>query len=207
MTIFLGPLIYPIFTYYPSIIIAPPTLDTAVFLETPRLLLRSWKQSDHEPFIRMNQDPQVRKYFPGLLTREESLTHISSIGKNMHAHGYGLFAAELKATGDFIGFIGLSHPGFESYFTPCVEIGWRLAPEFWGQGLATEGASACLQEGFQRRGLEDIYSFTSIHNLPSEKVMIRIGMTRQGTFPHPLLDADHWLSEHVLYKIQKIIST
>ncbi|HVW61078.1 MAG TPA: GNAT family N-acetyltransferase [Puia sp.] len=192
-------------------------MTAAAHIQTDRLLLRSWKTSDHEPFIRMNQDPRVRKYFPGLLTREESLAHITVIDKNIRQDGYGLFAAELKATGEFIGFIGFSQPGFDLPIepvrhpgptahhrtTPCVEIGWRLAAPFWGQGLATEGATACLETAFQKWGMTDIYSFTSIYNQPSENVMIRIGMTRQGTFAHPSLPADSWLSEHVLYKITK----
>jgi RimJ/RimL family protein N-acetyltransferase len=194
-------------------------------------LLRSWRKSDHEAFIRMNQDLLVRKYFPGLLSREESLAHIATISKRIADNGYGLFAAELKATGEFIGFIGITRPGFESHnepevrrpkahhkifpenglhssearfphiSTPCTEIGWRLDTPFWKQGLATEGAKACLDTAFQKWGLEEIYSWTSVHNLPSEKVMLRIGMTRQGTFFHPSIPADNWLCEHVLYKI------
>jgi len=178
-------------------------LTTTTYIQTDRLLLRSWQPSDHEPFIQMNQDQQVRMYFPNLLRREESLSHIAVIGDNIRKYGYGLFAAELKATGDFIGFIGFSHPVFTSYFTPCIEIGWRLAAPFWGQGLATEGATACLEAGFQKWDMMDIYSFTSIHNLPSEKVMIRIGMVRQGTFLHPAIPAGNWLCEHVLYKVSK----
>lgn len=166
----------------------------------------------------MNQDPRVRKYFPGLLSREESLAHIAVIGNDIRKNGYGLFAAELKATCDFIGFIGFSHPGFDCPIepevrrpepkanhqtTPFVEIGWRLAAPFWGQGLATEGATACLEAAFQEWDMTDIYSFTSIHNQPSINVMLRIGMTRQGTFAHPSLPAASWLCEHVLYKISK----
>lgn len=178
-------------------------MTATIFIQTDRLLLRSWQPSDHEPYIQMNQDQKVRMYFPGLLRREESLAHIAVINDNIYKYGYGLFAAELKATGEFIGFIGFSHPAFTSYFTPCVEIGWRLAARFWGQGLATEGATACLEAGFQKWDMTDIYSFTSIHNLPSEKVMIRIGMTRQGTFSHPAIPAGNWLCEHVLYKTSK----
>lgn len=196
-----------------------PTL-TATFIETDRLLLRSWRKADHETFIRMNQDPLVRKYFPALLSREESLAHIATIGKHIDGNGYGLFAAELKATGDFIGFIGFSQPGFTTpdITAPCIEIGWRLDTPFWGQGLATEGAKACLDTAFQKWGMEEVYSWTAVHNLPSEKVMRRIGMTRQGTFAHPSIPADNWLCEHVLYRIanpnttqnqhhQKIVST
>jgi len=162
----------------------------------------------------MNLDPAVRKYFPNLLTREESKAHITTIEKNIARQGYGLFAAEWKETQAFIGFIGFSVPSFESpepqeaarqkdnhkLPTPCIEIGWRISAHYWGRGLATEGAQACLQAGFDRWNMDEIYSFTSIHNHPSEKVMIRIGMVRQGTFAHPNLPADHWLSEHVLYK-------
>jgi RimJ/RimL family protein N-acetyltransferase len=175
----------------------------ATFIETDRLWLRSWKTADHDSYVQMNQDPQVRKYFPGLLSREESLAHIAVIGKNIRERGYGLFAAELRSTGDFIGFIGFSHPGFHSHFTPCVEIGWRLAMPFWGQGLATEAATACLHAGFDRFGLNKVYSWTSVHNHPSEKVMQRIGMSRQDNFFHPLISSDNWLCEHVLYKISK----
>jgi len=162
----------------------------------------------------MNRDPAVRKYFPTLLTREESRAHIVTIEKSLDRQGYGLFAAEWKETGAFIGFIGFSHPAFESLEpppapgrspnhlppTPCIEIGWRISSHYWGRGLATEGAAACLQAGFDRWNMSEVYSFTSIHNHPSEKVMIRIGMVRQGTFIHPVLPAGHWLSEHVLYK-------
>jgi RimJ/RimL family protein N-acetyltransferase len=160
----------------------------------------------------MNMDPAVRKYFPGLLTRDESKAHIVTIEKNIEQQGYGLFAAEWKETGAFLGFIGFSQPGFtpspegpftpgiEDGFTPVIEIGWRISSHYWGRGLATEGALACLHAGFHRWGMDEIYSFTSIHNHRSEKLMIRVGMTRQGNFPHPSLPPDHWLSEHVLYK-------
>jgi RimJ/RimL family protein N-acetyltransferase len=161
----------------------------------------------------MNMDPAVRKYFPGLLSREESRAHITTIERNIQQQGYGLFAAEWKETGAFIGFIGFSHPGFQipamqqaahpepkERTTPFVEIGWRLSSHYWGKGLATEGAKACLQKGFLQWNMKEIYSFTSIHNRPSENVMIRIGMIRQGTFPHPSIPAGSWLNEHVLYK-------
>jgi len=153
----------------------------------------------------MNMDPAVRKYFPNLLTREESKAHITTIEKNIARQGYGLFAAEWKETEAFIGFIGFSHPDFQitappHIITPRIEIGWRISSHYWGRRLATEGAQACLEAGFRRWNMDEVYSFTSIHNQPSINVMIRIGMVRQGTFAHPNLPAGHWLSEHVLYK-------
>lgn len=119
----------------------------------------------------------------------------------MEQYGYGFFAVERKDNGEFIGFTGLTHPGFEAEFTPCVEIGWRLSKQNWGQGFATEAAMACLKFGFQELGLNEIYSFTSVHNLRSEQVMKKIGMIKEGYFEHPLMDDGHFLKQHVLYKI------
>jgi [ribosomal protein S5]-alanine N-acetyltransferase len=175
-------------------------MEPTVFLQTERLRLRSWTEPDYEPYFRMNANPRVRKYFPKLLSREESLEEISRIQKHIQDRGYGFFAAELKETNAFIGFIGFSHPSFEAYFTPCLEIGWRLDEKFWGNGYATEGAKKCLAAGAEQFGLREIFSFTSIHNTVSERVMIKIGMKKVGNFNHPSLPSDHWLCEHVLYK-------
>jgi RimJ/RimL family protein N-acetyltransferase len=171
-----------------------------VYLETERLLLRDWQPSDAEPWVAMNADPLVRRYFPTVRTREESMVDFSRIQDAITERGYGWFAAEVRDTGAFIGFIGLSVPGFSASFTPCVEIGWRLAAFAWGFGFATEGARACLSAGFSRWGFPSIFSFTSIHNKPSERVMQRIGMSPAGTFMHPNVPEGHWLREHVLYR-------
>lgn len=177
-------------------------LDRLIYIETERLLLRSWIAGDLETWVAMNANPEVRRYFPGVLDREGSLCSLKQIRVNLMTRGYGLFAAEVKETGAFIGFIGMSHPSFSASFTPCVEIGWRLEPSAWGKGYATEGAIACLEAGFTRWHFQEIYSFTSIHNAPSERVMQRIGMDKLGTFQHPQLPDGHWLREHVLY-VQK----
>lgn len=167
---------------------------------TNRLILREWHDEDLPPYSRMNSDPAVMEYFPSILTEAESLAHINKIRKQFTATEFGLYAAELKATGEFIGFIGFSVPAFESFFTPCVEIGWRLAKSYWGRGLATEGARACLHFGFTQLGFSEIYSWTPSLNLRSSRVMQKTGMQFVQVFEHPLIAQGHPLREHVLYK-------
>jgi RimJ/RimL family protein N-acetyltransferase len=174
---------------------------SSIFLETPRLILRQWTIADHEPYIQLNKDNDVMEFFPSTQTDEETRAQIERLSTHIDQHGYGFFAVERKDNHEFIGFIGLSHPRFESYFTPCVEIGWRISKANWNQGFATEAAKACLNFGFNQLGLDTIYSFTSVHNVRSEKVMIKIGMEKTGEFDHPLLEDGHFLQKHVLYKI------
>jgi RimJ/RimL family protein N-acetyltransferase len=104
---------------------------TEVFLETPRLILRKWKDADHEPYIQLNKDAEVAEYFPSVSTKAETLAQIERFTAHFNTFGYGFFAVERKDNQQFIGFTGLSHPRFESYFTPCVEIGWRLSKANW----------------------------------------------------------------------------
>jgi RimJ/RimL family protein N-acetyltransferase len=174
---------------------------STIFLETPRLILRQWQESDHEPYIQLNADNEVMEFFPSVLTRDQTLVQIKRIADAMQERGYGFFAVERKDTQKFIGFTGLSNPGFESHFTPCVEIGWRLNKANWNQGFATEAAGACLEYGFNKLALAEIFAFTSVHNLRSEKVMQKIGMTHAGFFEHPLIEDGHFLKPHVIYKI------
>jgi ribosomal-protein-alanine N-acetyltransferase len=170
-------------------------------ISTERLGLRRWLDTDIQHFIAMNQDVYVMKYFPALLTQNETIAMIARIRQGFEANGFCLYAVELKATGEFIGFTGFSIPRFESFFTPCVEIGWRYKQSAWGKGYATEAASACLQYGFTTLGLQTVYSFTAAINLPSEKVMQKIGMAKVGEFNHPNIEEDNALCRHVLYKI------
>jgi RimJ/RimL family protein N-acetyltransferase len=174
-----------------------------VFIETPRLILRQWTASDEEPYIQMNQDTDVMEFFPSMLSTAETLAQIERISLHISQYGYGFFAMERKDNHKFIGFTGLSHPGFESYFTPCVEIGWRLNRASWNKGYATEAARACLKYGLQTLNLGEIYSFTSVYNVRSEQVMIRAGMVREGVFDHPLIEEGNILRRHVLYKISR----
>lgn len=173
---------------------------------TDRLLLRRWLPADREPFAAMNADPRVMEHFPGLLSRDASDALVERIEAHFEEHGFGLWAVEIAGVAPFAGFIGLSTPRFEAHFTPCVEIGWRLAAEHWGQGYATEGARAALQFGIESVGLSEIVSFTATENIRSQRVMRRIGMTRDsaGDFDHPLLAPDHRLCRHVLYRYRPL---
>ena len=172
-------------------------------LRTRRVRLRAWRDADREPFARLNADADVMKYFPIALTRDQSDRFADRIQTHIEEHGWGLWAVEIAGTAPFAGFIGLARPRFEAHFTPCVEVGWRLAREFWGRGYATEGARAALAFGFRALGLREIVSMTTETNAPSRRVMERLGMTRDAAddFEHPVLPAGHPLRRHVLYRI------
>jgi len=171
-------------------------------IETDRLILRRWQASDTEPLARMNSDPRVMEFFPKLLSRAESEAMIATIEQRISRDGFGFWAAELKETKEFIGFIGLNVPGYELPFSPCVEIGWRLAFDSWRNGYAQEGARAALAFGFATARLTEIVSFTTVNNVRSRHVMERIGMRRdeEGDFDHPQLPEGHPLRRHVLYR-------
>jgi RimJ/RimL family protein N-acetyltransferase len=175
-----------------------------IMLETTHLLLRRWRDSDRGPFAALNSDPRVMQFFPALLSRAESDRLAGRIEAQFEEHGFGLFAAELRQERAFIGFMGLSVPNFEAPFTPCVEIGWRIAADYWNRGLATEGAQAVLAYAFDSLHLAEIVSFTAAANLPSRRVMEKIGMARtpEDDFDHPKLPEGHPLRRHVLYRIR-----
>ena len=174
-------------------------------LQTQRLILRDWQQSDIEPFAQMNADAEVMKYFPAILSRQESDALVERIENHHQVHGFGLWAVEERWTGVFIGFIGLSVPKFQAHFTPTVEVGWRLTRKFWGQGYATEGAKRAISYGFYDLGLTEIVAFTAKSNLRSIAVMKRLGMTHQEAddFDHPVLPSGHPLQRHVLYRLNR----
>lgn len=171
-----------------------------IFAETDRLILRNWKLEDLETFKAMNSDPKVMRHFPGLLSDAETTAFYNRIQDEFERNGFGLYAVELKSDGKFIGYVGLHEIGFESHFTPGVEIGWRLAAECHNQGYATEAATKVLELA-KKKGLKTIYSFTATSNKPSERVMQKIGMEKAGEFNHPKLNADSPLLRHVLYRI------
>ena len=173
-------------------------------LRTERLLLRRWRSGDRAPFAAMNSDPEVMEHFPARLTRAESDAFVDRIEAGFAEHGFGLWAVEVQATGEFIGFTGLSVPSFDAHFTPAVEIGWRLARPAWGHGYASEAARRALAEGFTTFGLAEVVSFTSVTNVRSQAVMGRIGMTHDPAddFGHPRIAPDHPLHRHVLWRIK-----
>ncbi|MFC0225156.1 GNAT family N-acetyltransferase [Serratia aquatilis] len=169
--------------------------------ETPRLLMRSWQDSDLPAFAAINADPNVMKYFPAPLSRAESDTMAERIRALMQQQGWGFWAVEVKGGSPFIGFVGLASAGDDLPCSPCVEIGWRLAAEHWGQGYASEAANCALELAFNTLQLTEVVSFTAENNHPSRRVMARIGMTFSGeTFEHPRLPPGHPLRKHVLYR-------
>ena len=165
------------------------------------MILREWLPDDAAPFIALNSDKEVMQYFPSVKTAVETMAQIGRIEGHIKQHGFGFFAMERKDNGEFIGFTGLTHPSFDAHFTPCVEIGWRLNKKSWGYGYATEAGKACLEFGFEDLKLGKIYSFTAVQNIPSEKVMQRIGMAKEGYFEHPAMQDGHFLQRHVLYSL------
>jgi ribosomal-protein-alanine N-acetyltransferase len=172
-------------------------------ISTPRLLLRRWKPEDREPFARLNADAGVMRFFPKTLSRPESDEIADRIESGFARRGFGFYAAELRESDSFIGFIGLSVPGFETHFTPCVEIGWRLAERYWNRGLATEGARAVVAHAFEKLGIRELVAFTADQNAPSRRVMKKLGMTRDPAddFDHPGVPQGHALRRHVLYRL------
>ena len=178
-----------------------------ITLRTERLLLRDWTDADRPPFANLNGDLRVMEFLPGPLSPPESDELFDKIQNHIRTHGFGLYAAELAIEPSFIGYIGLAIPSFEAKFTPCVEIGWRLAAEHWNQGLATEGARAVVRHAFENLGIPELVSFTVPANRPSRRVMEKLGMTRDPMedFENPRLPEGHPLRRHVLYRLRSPI--
>jgi RimJ/RimL family protein N-acetyltransferase len=173
--------------------------------ETERLILRQWRESDRQPFRELNADSRVMEFMPGLLAPEVSDEMMDRIQRHFELHGFGLFAAELRADQSFIGYIGLSIPRFDAPFMPAVEIGWRIAARYWGSGLATEGAREVLRFGFESAGLDSVVSFTVPGNIRSLRVMEKLGMSHNPAddFDHPNLPEGHALRHHLLYRLHR----
>ena len=173
-------------------------------LTTERLALRDWRPADRAPFAALNADPEVMEHFPGTLTEDRSDELVDRFQAQIDQRGWGIWAAERRDTGAFIGFIGLNPVPFEASFTPAVEVGWRLARAHWGQGFATEGGRAAVDFGLGDLGLDRIVSFTSTSNLRSEAVMRRLDMHLVTTFTHPGLPKGHRLAPHLLYAVDAV---
>lgn len=176
-------------------------------LRTSRLLLRRWRDEDRPHFAAMNADPAVMRFYPAPMTRQESDAMADRIAAGFDAHGFGLWAVEIPGVALFAGYVGLARPAWEAHFTPCVEMGWRLAAAHWGKGYAPEAAARCRDEGFVVLGLKELVAFTVPRNAPSRRVMEKIGMVHDaaGNFDHPRLAAGHPLQRHVLYRIDRAV--
>jgi RimJ/RimL family protein N-acetyltransferase len=177
-----------------------------IVLNTDRLILRTWQDEDLIPFFAINQDPLVMEFMPALLTKAQADTFIQSMKEHFNQHGFGLYACVLRETNELIGFVGLNIPNFETHFTPCVEVGWRLSSQHWGKGYATEAAMVAMEDGFLNHQLNEIVSFTVPLNVRSRRVMEKLGMKNNSKddFNHPKLPLEHPLSLHVLYRIKKL---
>jgi ribosomal-protein-alanine N-acetyltransferase len=174
-------------------------------LRVDRLLLRQWRPTDKEPFARLNADLAVMEHFPNALDRTQSDAFADRIQAAFDDLGYGLWAVEIPGQAEFIGFVGLALQTFEAHFTPAVEVGWRLARDYWGKGFATEAARAAVADGFTRVGLDEIVSFTAPANVRSVRVMQQLGMTHDPAedFDHPRVPVGHRLRRHVLYRLKR----
>lgn len=174
-------------------------------IETERLILRTWKTEDADPYYHINQDPLVIEFLRGPLTMEQVTDFIAFMNKQSTEEGYALWAVEEKSSNKLIGSIGIDRIKWEAPFSPRIEIAWRLGSQFWGKGYATEGAKATINYGFTKCRLEEIVAITVPANVRSIRVMEKIGMMRdfKGDFAHPRLPLDHPLSKHILYRIKK----
>jgi len=173
-------------------------------LETERLKLRHWVVDDFTIFASINADPDVMEFYPSILSEDESNSFAHKIDSLLNKRGWGFWAVELKNKSSFIGFVGLHKPEVELPFNPCVEIGWRLSKEYWGNGYAIEAAQAALKYAFETLGLSEIVSFTSLNNKRSRAVMKKLNMVNTGqNFEHPNISVGSPLREHVLYKVSR----
>lgn len=173
-------------------------------LSTARLVLRHWRAEDGDPWAALNADPQVMEYFPAPLSRAQSDELIERWQSELLARGWGWWAVQLRGQGQFLGAVALTVPRQPLPCSPCVEVGWRLARQHWGQGYATEAAAAALEYGFGVLGLSEVVAFTVLGNRRSRAVMERLGMVdAQADFDHPALPAEHALARHCLYRIDR----
>jgi RimJ/RimL family protein N-acetyltransferase len=174
-------------------------------LHTSRLRLRAWRDEDLPLFAELNADREVMEHLLGPLTRWQSDALVGRITEHFLREGFGFWAVEAPGVSGFIGMVGIGIPGYTAPFTPCVEVGWRLGRQYWGQGFATEAARAALEFGFETADLPEIVALTVPSNARSRAVMAKLGMVRAASddFDHPLVPSGHPLKRHVLYRLSK----
>jgi RimJ/RimL family protein N-acetyltransferase len=176
-------------------------------MQTERLVMRGWRETDREPFAQLNADPEVMRHFMSTMSREQSDAFVDKIEAGFDERGWGLWVLEVD--GAFIGYTGLQPVSFDAHFTPATEIGWRLARESWGHGYASEAARAVASFAFAELELGELVSFTTTANARSRAVMDRIGMTHDpgDDFDHPALPEGHEQRPHVLYRLRALQGT
>jgi RimJ/RimL family protein N-acetyltransferase len=172
-------------------------------IETKRLMLRPWRASDRPVFAEINADPVVMRFMLNTLTREESDAYVDRETRHLAETGYCTWAVEAPGVAPFIGAIGIRRVRFEASFTPAVDVAWRLHRNYWGNGYAPEAARAAIDDGFNRCGLHEIVALTSLQNIPSIRVMEKLGMTRAIKFDHPGVPPGHHLRRSILYRLLK----
>ena len=172
-------------------------------IETDRLILRPWRESDLPLFAAQNANPVVMRFLTGVLTREESDAYVVRAEEHLMEVGYCKWAVEAPGVSPLIGAVGLTRVRFEADFTPAVEVAWRLGRQHWGRGYAAEAARAAIEDGFHRVGLEEIVAMTALGNTASMRVMERVGMTRSIEFDYPNHPEGSPLRRHVLYRLSR----
>ena len=172
-------------------------------IEAQRTILRAWRDDDLEPWAAMNADPRVMEFFPALYDRDAAYAMAERLRAALARDGYGWWVLEIKGGAAFAGAIALQAVPFAAAFTPALEIGWRLPYDQWGRGYATEAAGAALTFAFGELGRDEVVAMTAALNLRSQRVMRRLGMTRDARddFDHPRIAAGSPLRPHVLYRI------
>ena len=174
-------------------------------ITTPRLGLRDWRDADRAPFAALNADADVMRYFPAPLSRADSDALVDRLMAHTAATGHTFYAVDTLHDGAFIGMLGViwqdgAHMPGNFDFLPTYEIGWRLAKTAWGRGYATEGALACIDYARDVLKAERVQAWTATTNAVSERVMVKAGMRRAGTFEHPAIPEGHPLRSHVRYE-------
>ena len=178
--------------------------------KTERLGVRNWRKNDLPEFAKMGQDEKVMEYFPSLLSEQQTLNLMERMQVQLKEKGYAYLPVELLGSQEFIGMIGMSYQKYDiklddsdEGFSEFVDIGWRLKTAAWGKGYATEGARAWMNYGFEKLNIETIYSVAPVINIPSQKVIGKIGFEKIGEFDHPKIDLSHPTRKCALFKNQK----
>lgn len=181
------------------------TFAAPLELRSQRTLLRRWTDADAPPWVAMNTDPQVRRHFERTSTEAEALAELQRMRANLERRGWGMWALEIPGRIGCAGTVGLHVTGIDLACVPCVELGWRLNADAWGQGYASEAARAACHFAFEQLGLDELVAYTAAVNEASRRVMQRLGMQHDplGNFVHPFVAPEHPVAPHVLYRLRR----